>query len=114
MTLFATNMLFGNNTTLVQPLNSVSVSPTTIGNHIEWKAVNNMDVAFYIVQRSSDGIQFQTAAMINKNNVDADYTFFDQNVSSATTYYRILNVNSAGEGHYSEIIKTQSANISAE
>ncbi len=112
ITLFTTNLLFGNGTTSVQPENYVSVINTTVGNHIEWQAANDIDIAFFILQRSNDGIHFETVAMINKSTKKADYTFIDQ-TNSSTTYYRILNVNSAGEGHYSEIIKAQTLNISA-
>ncbi len=103
--LFSTNILLGNHTTTIQPNNNVSVTNTTIGNHITWKATNKADVAFYILQRSSDGIQFQTVAMISNNKTEQKFTFLDQKATTTSTYYRILNVNARGDGQYSEIIK---------
>jgi len=113
ITLLTTSVLFGNDPVCVQPDNNVSVTGTTIGNHIEWKASDNVEVAFYIIQRSYDGANFHTVAMINKNSSNQDYTFLDQKSNPTTTYYRILNVNSQGEGHYSKIIEIQPLNISA-
>ena len=107
------NGLFANSTTSVQPENSVSVTHTSVGNHITWQATKNLDVAFYILERSIDGVHFETVSMINKNQADDNYTFIDQKASSTPTYYRILNVNAKGEGHYSEMIKIQPANFTA-
>ena len=113
ISLFTMNSLLANSTTSVQPENSVSVTHTSVGNHVTWQATENMDVAFYILQRSIDGVHFETVAMINKNQADDNYTFIDQKASSTPTYYRILNVNAKGEGHYSEMIKVQPADFTA-
>lgn len=111
ITLLATNNLFGNDGLSVQPDNKVSVTTTILGNHVTWKASNSLVTTFYILQRSTDGKSFHTVAMIQNNQQEKDYTFLDQKMTSTPTFYRILNVNMAGEGHYSKIIRAQPYSI---
>lgn len=75
--------------------------------YVQWATANEVNNNYFEVERCSDGRSFQAIAKVypKEGNVAAtkNYSFVDQNVSDAATYYRIKQVDIDGNVHYSSI-----------
>ena len=72
---------------------------------IEWSTFNAINDATYEVQRSADGINFQTLEIVAAQGlVDAtsSYSNRDQNPLHGTSYYRLKIVDKAGQVEYTD------------
>ncbi|MEO8712739.1 MAG: T9SS type A sorting domain-containing protein [Parafilimonas sp.] len=70
-------------------------------NGIIWD--NNSSISSYVVQRSYDGIHFNSVARINAGN-RSDYTYADPSPSGSTNYYRLQIISVSGAVNYSNVI----------
>jgi len=77
-------------------------------NGFTWDANNN--VSSYMVQRSYDGIHFNSIARINTSNT-SNYTYQDQTAFTATNYYRLQTTSVSGAVNYSNVIAVTNDNI---
>jgi len=77
-------------------------------NGIEWNNIN--DISSYVVQRSYDGIHFNSISRINANN-NSDYTYNDASSLSGTNYYRLQTISVDGAINYSNIISITNYDI---
>ena len=95
--IFATTFSFA---TVIQPL---AGSSTEAGNQIEWEVDNTIDIQFFIIQRSFDGVNFMPIAtkQISKNTT---YNFLDKKMGGKTCFYRIVKVGKDGVGDFSSAI----------
>jgi hypothetical protein len=80
---------------------------------LKWETVNEINVSHFVIEKSTDGVNFSDAGVFFAygNATDkTNYSFSDKlnNNQSATVYYRIFSVSNNGKGQYSEtsIIKT--------
>ncbi|WP_207492532.1 Ig-like domain-containing protein [Aridibaculum aurantiacum] len=96
-----------NSTTL--PLNIISFNGKLVSNvaNLVWKVENEQEVDKYIVERSSDGVNFGAEGIrLSNNSNTATYTFADDlslyvhNV----VYYRIRQVNKDGQYFHTKTI----------
>ena len=72
-----------------------------------WKVENEIDVDYYIVERSLDGVLFEPVGkVLSLNAGSTDYFYKDdlKNVYSAKYYYRITQVDMNGGKFYTNII----------
>jgi len=72
-------------------------------NHLFWKTVNEIGFAGFEVQRSRQGITFDSIGYV-KGGV-LDYTFDDMNPYFGDGYYRLLMEDKDGTSKYSHIIR---------
>ncbi|MDH7463891.1 T9SS type A sorting domain-containing protein [Chitinophagaceae bacterium 26-R-25] len=75
--------------------------------YVQWSTTNEVQNDHFEVESSSDGHAFQTIAKIYPKDGNAaamkNYSFVDQKVSNATTYYRIKQVDLDGKFVYSSV-----------
>ncbi|HKO81648.1 MAG TPA: T9SS type A sorting domain-containing protein [Chitinophagaceae bacterium] len=103
--------IYASDTILVQPFSTCMVlennltnfKATLVGNttRLDWQALNNLKVQYFEVERSFDGINFESIGRINKKNplaTTADYSFNDNiiTIENRVIYYRIKLVGSNG------------------
>ena len=79
-------------------------------NVLNWSVMNNNEIRFFEVERSTDGINFfplQTINSVASDFPSANYKFTDVDVSkeSNTAYYRLKIINVANQVSYSKIIR---------
>ncbi len=82
-----------------------TITPDTapvIGNVIHWE--NNStkeEVKFFIVQRSSDAVNYLPVAMVQTTDNQFKYSFTDNRVGNKNWFYRIVEVDAKGLGSFS-------------
>jgi hypothetical protein len=77
-------------------------------NGIEWKA--NSSSNGYVVQRSCDGIHFNSITRINASNT-SNYTYRDPSLLNSTNYYRLQATGVDGFMAYSNVITVANDDI---
>ncbi|RTL56224.1 MAG: hypothetical protein EKK37_17265 [Sphingobacteriales bacterium] len=98
--------------TLLPRIKFFSVKPLSTKNIISWQADNDLTAVYYEVQRSADSTDFSTVAMIpgpkpTSNNQHFYFGYADHYFKQKTkVYYRVKQVNTAGEIYYTGVIKS--------
>jgi Secretion system C-terminal sorting domain len=91
----------------VLPLNFLQIFATNNGdeNNIIWHTANEVNVANYTIEKSSNGIGFSTIGNVNAFNKNSNtYSFTDAFVLSGTAYYRIIGTDNDGSKTYSTTV----------
>lgn len=95
----------------ILPLSLIDFSATKNNNSvlINWMTSNETGMNHYEVQRSSDGLNFNTIKNIPSTNsqVQKNYSYNDNNPLQGTSYYRLLMVGNSGYEKYSSIVSVQ-------
>jgi len=84
---------------------------------LEWKTMMEMKIAYYTVQRSDDGIDFQDLANVDSKMTDStnvyqlEYTYTDQSSLPGTSYYRLKVVDDKGLTNYSDVIRVSNDQV---
>jgi trimeric autotransporter adhesin len=72
---------------------------------VEWTAENELNVKEYAIEKSIDGIQFNTIATLNANTTgNKNYTSLDATPFTGNNYYRIKAIDNDGKFMYSVIL----------
>ncbi|MCH2046051.1 MAG: T9SS type A sorting domain-containing protein [Saprospiraceae bacterium] len=73
---------------------------------LSWRTENELDVESYIVDRSTDGITFETLGEVSsQGNLErAYYSFTDEYPNKGVNYYRLTQRSLSGKEIYSKII----------
>jgi hypothetical protein len=92
------------------PITFVSVNAFRHGRNIavDWKVQNGLNTIKYLVEKSSDGINFTTVSTTIANVTDtiiSTYSWLDLNVDHRHSFYRIRGIDKAGSFVYSRIVK---------
>ena len=78
---------------------------------INWEITNEKEVTNYVIERSTNGINFVTAGIVNKkpdNGETGRYKFSDASAGTeATIFYRIKAQGAAGQKYFSKVITIQ-------
>jgi hypothetical protein len=82
---------------------------------LRWTTETEINVKEFVVQRSADGINWNTIGTVNatgNSNLPVDYTFEDENITSGIYYYRLSIIDIDGENKFSNIcvVTKQSTN----
>ncbi|KHJ38750.1 hypothetical protein PBAC_10890 [Pedobacter glucosidilyticus] len=66
---------------------------------LKWKATSEVNLSHYLVQRSIDGLSFETLTSVKANNRSGvfDYGFIDQFPSFGANYYQLVSVDIDGK-----------------
>lgn len=72
--------------------------------HLMWDVADEIDVKGYEVERSTNGMQFNSIGFVHVNGKSA-YVFADNEILSSTVYYRVKNIDIDGKFKYSGVVK---------
>lgn len=88
------------------PLNLTSFKASSLGNNaiLKWITNNETNVKEFVVEKSTDGINFNTVKAIPaKNEASNTYNLTDWNIESVANYYRIKVIDNDGSTTFSNI-----------
>ncbi len=92
----------------VTPLNLMSFSGKAAQNNniLEWQTVNEVNTKNFIIERSTDGVEFEAIGIVKTNNrlQTNNYTFSDNLFNNESSFYRIKMMDIDGSFEYSKII----------
>jgi len=72
---------------------------------LSWRVSNEENLAWYDIERSSDGYRFEKIARIaSRNSVNADYLYTDPVEVNGNLYYRIRMIDIDGRFTYSSVV----------
>ena len=104
-----------NSTPIVLPVKFVAFTVSSKNNTalVQWSTADEKNASKYDIERSTDGnnwtaIATLAAAGLATNN----YTYTDKNISGATVYYRVKEVDANGATTYSTMGSIKSATVS--
>ncbi len=81
--------------------------------NVQWEALSEENVAYYEVQKSSTGLSFNKAGVVNAlaNNLSYyKYGWVDAAPGNGTVFYRIKAVDNDGKFQYSSIVRVSPEN----
>lgn len=79
---------------------------------LNWKTENEVKTQKYIVEKSSDGINFnEIGIQIPKFNLSNNYQFIDLHPFDGKNYYRIAELDESGKVSYTNIIVLETEDI---
>jgi hypothetical protein len=87
---------------------SLAAQPMGTDIQLNWSADNGQGNDYYAVEKSADGILFETLGRVQGGGIPGvqnHYSFLDQNPFARTNYYRIKVVDLNGEFIYSDVVK---------
>jgi hypothetical protein len=96
------------------PIKLTSFTATQKNNDVQlnWQTATEINSQHFLVQRSTDGINYSTVATVNAKGNSSDYvnyTYNDINALSFATsnivYYRLQMVDKDGKAQYSQVVK---------
>lgn len=93
----------------VLPVQLISFTGSHINNsnRIEWTTAQEINNAYFTLEKSVDGIRFKQLAIIpgaGNSNRQLQYSFEDLSPYNGITYYRLIQTNSDGSHKYSGVI----------
>ncbi len=98
------------------PLRLLSFSATAIGgcNKLQWLTANEINTKEFIIEKSTDGITFNTIAVKTATgSINNFYQYDDCSIYSGTQFYRLKMIDNDGRFSYSTVVKlTNKQNIS--
>ena len=100
---------------VVLPLHLLSFSGTkqTNSNLLQWQTSNEINTQQFIIERSTDGRNFNSIGTLPAKGIDnARYGFTDTNPFTDNIYYRLKMVDNDGKFTYSNIIRLTNQTIS--
>ena len=75
---------------------------------LQWKCTNALNFDHFMVQRSTNGIQFEDVQKIKAINANSSseqtYSYQDRFIQSEKVYYRLMMVDLDGSTNYSSVI----------
>jgi len=73
---------------------------------LEWKVENQLNIKSYTIERSIDGLAFNSIATLSANNSSSDvYDWVDVNAISGQSFYRVRSAGTNGTIQYSQVVK---------
>jgi len=93
------------------PVEFISISAQTANavNHILWQVAEEKNITEYIIQRSSNGIDFSNVGKVQAQGLN-NYEWNDN--TNVTGYYRIQAIEKTGATEYSTIVAIKAGNDS--
>ncbi len=109
-------MIVLNTNAIVLPVKITNVRAERLKNNnsnISWKVEQEVNIASYQVERSTDGTKFELANVVSAGNATAskNYTVEDVEAPSSVCFYRIKAIENNGAVSYSSVVKVASVNV---
>lgn len=80
---------------------------TNAGVELKWTAHHNEPHAYFVIQKSNDGVAFTSLARLNVNNNGSRNTYrYEDAQASGTVYYR-LEIHEAARTYYSAVVSVK-------
>jgi len=95
----------GNACMMPLPVDWVSLAANILANNkanISWATANETNINHFEIERSNDGITFETIGKVNANHLK-EYQFVDNKIVEGTNYYRIKEVDGDGSYTFSKV-----------
>jgi len=100
-TVYVDNVYFSSTSAaLPVTFTTVTASKQNNGASIKWNVAQEINVAEYIVEKSTNGTLFSAIATVTAKG-NSTYSAYDNSILSGTNYYRIKAVNKDGKISYS-------------
>jgi hypothetical protein len=102
------NVLTIGETVLPITLLSFSVKQSNDGINITWKTAQEINNDYFLVEHSTDNINFLAVGKVNGNGNSTSehtYNFTDKNVSAGKNYYRLAQTDFSGKINYSGVVE---------
>ena len=80
------------------------------GNLLRWTTATELDNDFFLVERSSDGVDFEAIGSVKgsgDSNEELNYDFLDEAHVGIVSYYRLKQVDFDGTHDYSRVIRVE-------
>ena len=78
--------------------------------YLNWNTASELNTSHFIIQRSTDGINFANQGNVSAVGSGANkYHFTDNNPTSGTNYYRLQSVDKDGHSAFSKVVSVQLA-----
>jgi hypothetical protein len=102
-------------TALPVKINSFTGKKSGNNNHLSWTSSSEKNILSYEVQRSNDGIHFETIGLVKptNNNTTNRYSFLDEGVINIGIIYYRLKIVEAKSTEYSLTISIQTETLSS-
>lgn len=71
---------------------------------VQWDVADEVDVKGYAVERSTNGVRFETIGFVDAHGKPV-YSYTDAQPASGTVYYRVKNVDIDGKFKYSSVVR---------
>jgi concanavalin A-like lectin/glucanase superfamily protein len=83
-----------------------SIKATKEGNTVlvQWSLSNDQSMTGYVLQKSTDGINYTTVYSTTAQHTTGDYSWIDANPVAGTNYYRVLSTDVLNEQSYSPVV----------
>jgi len=102
------------------PITLISYTTSRLENGniaINWTTSNEINNAFYLVEKSADGIHFNQLNKVvasSSNSNQHEYVVIDSKPFEGNNYYRLIQMDISGQAHYYEIklVNVSSSNTS--
>jgi len=93
------------------PIQIESINAKRLGNlnTINWKCGAETNGAYFEVQSSIDSRIFTAIGKVNVTVGNSSYSFSDNKIQAATTYYRLKMVDNSGSAVYSSVVSVKGA-----
>ncbi|MFC5284068.1 beta strand repeat-containing protein [Pedobacter alpinus] len=97
--------IVGKTTTLPVTLISFTAKAVNQTTVLNWKTTSEVNLSHYLVQRSNDGVSFETLSTISANNKVGvfNYGFIDKSPAFGANYYQLISVDIDGTEVVSKI-----------
>lgn len=111
---FETNFCSGSLITLPVNLEDFSGEKADESIKLKWSSTDEINLSLYELQRSADGRNFETIAMVfSRNGTNNLYNYIDKKPLDGVNYYRLKMVNNDSKFEYSKVISFQFGKITA-
>jgi len=110
-----TQFSLATSTAVVLPLQLMSFTGQWLNNNsvgLTWTADQQLQVSSFIVQRSSDGVVFNTIGTVEATPATAAYSFVDPHPFAGNNTYRLEIAAADGSASYSQIVLLNGAAMS--
>ncbi|MCF8341156.1 MAG: T9SS type A sorting domain-containing protein, partial [Chitinophagaceae bacterium] len=94
--------------TLPVTLTNISATVKPAGVELVWETANEDGIRQYVVEKSSNGVDFNAIGFVNASN-KGKYIFTDGSASTGVFYYRLKIVSVGGEIAYSKVMMVKTA-----
>lgn len=119
LTGFSEFWIHGSESGVALPVELISFNANAIENNfirLDWSTATEIENAGFDLERSQNGIDFETIAWIEGNgNTTAvsDYLYDDEEVVAGTYYYRLKQVDFNGDYEYSQIVAAEITKVAS-
>ena len=97
-------VVFKANTTLPVQFTNINAYQKGAVAQVDWKVATEQNMKQYVVEKSTDAVNFTNIATIATNNIDnSSYSAVDHTPKIGNNYYRILSIANDGSKVYSNV-----------